>query len=268
MTVAMEEELLQWRTKVHNEQMAQQESFLHERLVKQDQIEQLEEELGISQEEVDRLRSRLLVLEYEDGYIGPSTFLTPSAATTSDELEPNHDHEEYRHYGQKQHRYRSSIPTASGQNYHTERNTDKHTHVVAIEYGPITVENHKRRSTDFRVLEQRAQSFEKAIQELKRSLETERQNHQRDLVDFRMRMNEKCVTLEQQIQASKMESTMYSEMMHEIASENDDLRKQVKSVKRKLRGSSQEIDKKPKSTTMSMLFGFPSTSSLDEADES
>ncbi|KAF9180860.1 hypothetical protein BGZ50_005868 [Haplosporangium sp. Z 11] len=266
--VAMEEELLQWRTKVHNEQMAQQESFLHERLVKQDQIEQLEEELGISQEEVDRLRSRLLVLEYEDGYVGPSSLLTPPVASTSGELKTVHDHEEYHRQGQKQHHYQSLISTASGQSYHTERNTGKNTHLAAIKYGPMTVENHKRRSTDFRILEQRAQSFERAIQELKRNLETERQSHQRDLVDFRMRMNDKCVILEQQIQAAKMESTMYSEMMHEIASENDNLRKQVKSAKRKLREFSQEIDKKSKSTTMSMLFGFPSTSSLDDTDES
>lgn len=36
--VKMEENFLLWRTKVHHDQMAQQEEFLQERLVKQDRV--------------------------------------------------------------------------------------------------------------------------------------------------------------------------------------------------------------------------------------
>jgi hypothetical protein len=36
--VSMEANFLLWRTKVHNDQMAQQEEFLQERLVKQDRV--------------------------------------------------------------------------------------------------------------------------------------------------------------------------------------------------------------------------------------
>ncbi|KAF9410060.1 hypothetical protein BGZ76_005576 [Entomortierella beljakovae] len=85
------------------------------------------------------------------------------------------------------------------------------------------------------MLEKRAQSFEEKVHELKRLMETERQANRQELMDLRLRLNDKCSKLEQEAQASKMESKMYTEMMHEVVSENDDLRKKVKIALRKLR---------------------------------
>lgn len=34
----MEENFLLWRAKVHNDQLAQQEDYLHERLIRQDRV--------------------------------------------------------------------------------------------------------------------------------------------------------------------------------------------------------------------------------------
>ncbi|KAI9238349.1 MAG: hypothetical protein BYD32DRAFT_460757 [Podila humilis] len=186
--VTMEENFLLWRTKVHNDQMAQQKDYLHERLIRHDRIEELEDDLNTSQEEVARLRRRLLVLEYEDGYIGPTSLLN------DDPSEP-----------------------------------------IVPENGPMTVATHKRRSADFKILAMKAQNYEHQIQGLVRALETERQGHQKDLVEFRMRMHTKVVKLEEEVQAAKMESSIYTEMMHEIVTENDTLRTKVKHAWRKSR---------------------------------
>ncbi|KAF8942392.1 hypothetical protein BGZ47_006529 [Haplosporangium gracile] len=204
--VKMEETFLLWRTKVHNDQMTQQEEFLQERLVKQDRIEELEDALHVSQEEVTRLRNRLLVLEYEDGYVGPTAFLhSPTSTATS---------------------------SSSSDYYKDPRNQCT---TISIEYGPMTVDTHKRRSGDFRVMEQRAQSFEGQVQELKRAMEKLRQDHCKDLTELRMKLGAKCSKLEHDAHAAKMESTVYNEMMHEVVTENDDLRRQIKDAQRKLR---------------------------------
>ncbi|KAF9550555.1 hypothetical protein EC957_000229 [Mortierella hygrophila] len=188
--VKMEENFLLWRTKVHNDQMAHQEEFLQESLVKQDRMEELEDMLYASQEEVTRLRNRLLVLEYEDGYVGPTAFL-PSPTTS---FTPDYNH--------------LSDPYI-------------HSTTIAIEHGPITVNSHKRRSGDFRIMEQRAQSFEGQVQELKKAMEKLKQDQGKDLAELRMNFG--------------MESTVYNEMMHEVVTENDDLRKQLKDAQRQLR---------------------------------
>ncbi|KAK3804918.1 MAG: hypothetical protein J3Q66DRAFT_393588 [Benniella sp.] len=207
--VTMEENFLLWRTKVRRDQMAEHEEFLHERLVNQDRIEELAESLSASQEEATRLRNRLLVLEYEDDYIGPSSHFSESDVHT------NHSSAE------------------------EDDNNSNPSTMVTIDYGPMTVAAHKRRSGDFKILEQKARSFEAQIQGLKKTIEQEREDHQKALVEFRMRLHDKCVRLEHEAQAAKMESTMYTEMMHEIVSENDDLRKQVKEAQRKLRRQGQ-----------------------------
>ncbi|KAF9293204.1 hypothetical protein BGZ88_005666 [Linnemannia elongata] len=198
--VKMEENFLLWRTKVHHDQMAQQEEFLQERLVKQDRIEELEDMLHASQEEVTRLRNRLLVLEYEDGYVGATAFLPSS---TSD----------YNHPGDPYN------PCTT----------------IAIEHGPMTINSHKRRSGDFRIMEQRAQSFEGQVQELKRAMEKLRQDQGKELAELRMKFGAKCSKLEHDVHAAKMESTMYNEMLHEVVTENEDLRKQLKDAQRQLR---------------------------------
>lgn len=68
----------------------------------------------------------------------------------------------------------------------------------------MTVATHKRRSADFKIMEMKAQNYEHQIQDLVRALETERQGHQKDLVEFRMRMHAKVVKLEEEIQAAKV----------------------------------------------------------------
>ncbi|KAF9132236.1 hypothetical protein BGX30_012725 [Mortierella sp. GBA39] len=203
--VKMEENFLLWRTKVHNDQMAHQEEFLQESLVKQDRMEELEDMLYASQEEVTRLRNRLLVLEYEDEYVGPTAFLS-SPTTTSFAPDYNHLSDPY-----------------------------NHSTTIAIEHGPITVNSHKRRSGDFRIMEQRAQSFEGQVQELKKAMEKSKQDQGKDLAELRMKFGAKCSKLEHDVHAAKMESTMYNEMLHEVVTENDDLRKQLKDAQRQLR---------------------------------
>ncbi|KAF9934208.1 hypothetical protein FBU30_002901 [Linnemannia zychae] len=226
--VKMEENFLLWRTKVHNDQMAQQEDFLQERLVKQDRIEELEETLFSSQEEVTRLRSRLLVLEYEDGYVGPTAFIssTPASPTSS----PYYD-------------------------------TNNPSTTIAIEHGPITVNSHKRRSGDFKIMEQRAQKFETQVEELKRTMEKERQGFQKDLVELRMKLGARCSKLEHDVHAAKMEATMYNEMMHEVVSENDDLRQQIKDALRKLRRHGLASENNNSSTTSVNTNGSNGTTS-------
>ncbi|KAI8604882.1 hypothetical protein EDD21DRAFT_365085 [Dissophora ornata] len=229
---AMEENFLLWRTKVHNDQMAQQEDFLHERLVKQDRIEELEEDLNNSQDEATRLRDRLLILEYEDGYVGPSSLLPESG------------------------NYNLNDDTLSLNDPSTS---------VMIEYGPMTVASHKRRSGDFKSLEMKAKSLEAQIQILKKALETERQERQTDVVDFKTKMQQKCAKLEQEVQAAKMESTMYTEMMHEIVTENDDLRKQVKNAHRKIRRQRSSVSSSKSGKSRSQdYYGY----SMDEASDS
>ncbi|KAF9939661.1 hypothetical protein BGZ65_009902 [Modicella reniformis] len=98
----------------------------------------------------------------------------------------------------------------------------------------MTAAVHKRRSGDFKMLEQKARSFEVQIQQLKGSLEKERQDYQKALVEFRMRMQDRCLKLEHEVHAGKIESTMYTEMIHEIVTENDDLRKQIKVAQRQM----------------------------------
>ncbi|KAF9280402.1 hypothetical protein BGZ68_007244 [Mortierella alpina] len=210
--VTMEENFLLWRTKVHNDQMTLQDNLLNERLDKQDRIDELEEDLNASQEEADRLRSRLLVLEYEEGYHGPSSFL-PDDNNASD------------------------MSSCSSSSSHTGSNSSNRGSSVsiAIEHGPMTVDTHRRRSADFTILEQRTQSFEALVHDLKRTLELERQQHQKELKTIRMQSQARFDKLEHDIQAAKMEATMYAEMMHEVVTENDDLRNRVKSASRVMR---------------------------------
>lgn len=128
--------------------------------------------LHASQEEVTRLRNRLLVLEYEDGYVGPAAFL-PSPTTTS--FKSDHLSDPYNHC------------TA-----------------IAIEHGPMTVNSHKRRSGDFRILEQRAQSFEGQVHELKRTMEKLRQDQEKDIAELKMKFGAKCSKLEHDFHAAKV----------------------------------------------------------------
>ncbi|KAF9910724.1 hypothetical protein EC991_005709 [Linnemannia zychae] len=210
--VKMEENFLLWRTKVHNDQMNHQEEFLQERLVKQDRIEELEEMLHNSQEEVNRLRNRLLVLEYEDGYVGPTAFL----------------HDSY-------HLTLATSPSATLSPSSSDYDPMNPSTTIAIEHGPMTVNTHKRRSGDFKVMEQRAQVFEFQVQELKQMMEKQRAGHCQDLAELRAKLGARCTKLEHDVHAAKMESTVYNEMMHEVVTENDDLRQQVKEAQRKLR---------------------------------
>ncbi|KAF9573980.1 hypothetical protein EC968_007666 [Mortierella alpina] len=207
--VTMEENFLLWRTKVHNDQATLQDNLLNERLDKQDRIDELEEDLSASQEEADRLRSRLLVLEYEEGYHGPSSFLPDDNASDRSSSSISHTGSNSSHRG-------SSVS-------------------ISIEHGPMTVDTHRRRSADFTLLEQRAQSFEALVQDLRRTLELERQQHQRELKTIRMQSQAKFDKLEHDLQAAKMEATMYAEMMHEVVTENDGLRSRVKSASRVMR---------------------------------
>ncbi|KAF9966586.1 hypothetical protein BGZ70_001895 [Mortierella alpina] len=211
--VTMEENFLLWRTKVHNDQATLQDNLLNERLDKQDRIEELEEDLNASQEEADRLRSRLLVLEYEEGYHGPSSFLPDDSVSGASS--PNSS--------------RNSSRTGSNSSHRGSSVS------IAIEHGPMTVDTHRRRSADFTLLEQRAQSFEALVQDLRRTLELERQQHQRELKTIRMQSQARFDKLEHDLQAAKMEATMYAEMMHEVVAENDDLRSRVKSASRLMR---------------------------------
>ncbi|KAF9127380.1 hypothetical protein BGW39_005917 [Mortierella sp. 14UC] len=207
--VKMEENFLLWRTKVHSDQMTHQEEFLQERLVKQDRIEELEDMLHNSQEEVTRLRNRLLVLEYEDGYVGPTVFLPDSHQLTLTT---------------------TTSPTSSSPGDHPANPST----TIAIEHKSMTINAHMRRSGDFKVMEQRAQGFESQVQELKRMIEKQRMGHCQDLADLRAKLGARCTKLENDVHAAKMESTMYNEMMHEVVTENDDLRQQVKELRRKL----------------------------------
>lgn len=125
--------------------------------------------LHASQEEVTRLRNRLLVLEYEDGYVGATAFLSSS---TSD----------YNHPGDPYN------PCTT----------------IAIEHGPMTINSHKRRSGDFRIMEQRAQSFEGQVHELKRAMEKLKQDQGKDLAELRMKFGAKCSKLEHDVHAAKV----------------------------------------------------------------
>ncbi|KAF9948037.1 hypothetical protein BGZ72_009991 [Mortierella alpina] len=207
--VTMEENFLLWRTKVHNDQATLQDNLLNERLDKQDRIDELEEDLSASQEEADRLRNRLLVLEYEEGYHGPSSFLPDDNA--------------------------SDMSSSTGSHTGSNSSNRGSSVSIAIEHGPMTVDTHRRRSADFTILEQRAQSFEALVQDLRRTLELERQQHQKELKTIRMQSQARFDRLEHDIQAAKMEATMYAEMMHEVVTENDDLRIRVKSANRVMR---------------------------------
>ncbi|KAG9325567.1 hypothetical protein KVV02_004869, partial [Mortierella alpina] len=73
------------------------------------------------------------------------------------------------------------------------------------------------------------------VLDLRRTLELERQQHQRELKSMRMQSQARLDKLEHDIQAAKMEATMYAEMMHEVVTENDDLRSCVKSASRVMR---------------------------------
>lgn len=130
--------------------------------------------LHASQEEVTRLRNRLLVLEYEDEYVGPTAFL-PSPTTTSSTSDYNHLSDPHN-------------PCAA----------------IAIEHGPMTVNSHKRRSGDFRIMEQRAQSFEGQVQELKKVMEKLRQDQGKDLAELRMKFEAKSSKLEHDVHAAKV----------------------------------------------------------------
>lgn len=136
----------------------------------------MEDALHASQEEVTRLRNRLLVLEYEDGYVGPTAFI-PSPTSTSFQLPSTSDF-----YNDP------SNPCAA----------------IAIEHGPMTVNTHKRRSGDFRIMEQRAQTFEGQVQELKQAMEKLKQDHFKDLTDLRMKLGVKCSKLEHDVHAAKV----------------------------------------------------------------
>jgi len=189
--VTMEENFLLWRTKVHNDQMAQQEDYLHERLVKQDQIEELEEDLNSSQEEVTRLRNRLVTLEYEDGWVGSSSFLPTNNSNNSNESSSS----------------ASSFASAPNEYQSSNSQRSQYSDSTTIDVGPMTVATHKRRSQDFHMMELKAQSFEGQVQELMRVLELERKDRQKDFAEFKMRMQAQCSKLEHEAQAAKVKIT-------------------------------------------------------------
>ncbi|KAF9399270.1 hypothetical protein BGX21_006518 [Mortierella sp. AD011] len=139
----MEEHFLLWKAKVHNGQIAQQEDLFHEGLVKQDHIEESEEDLNFPREEVIHLRNRLLILEYEDRYVGSVTLLSDG-----------------------------DITSISSSNFNYNNSDDNNN-----EDGGNS--NHRS--------------------------------------------------------SKSMESTVYTEMMHEVVLENDELRKKLKNAQRKLR---------------------------------
>ncbi|KAG0044264.1 hypothetical protein BGZ83_010496 [Gryganskiella cystojenkinii] len=249
----MEENFLLWRTKVQNDQMAQQEDYLSKRLLKQNRIEELEDELITSQEEVKRLRTRLLALEYEDGYVGPTSFLPAS----SDNYNPNNN---------------SNVPSRPLANNKYRDSS------VTIEMEPMTVTSHKRRSNDFHIMELKAQTFESQVQELMKVLELERQDRHKDFSELKMRMHAQCSKLEHEVQAAKMESTMYNEMMHEVVTENDDLRKQIKHLQRNSKhqsihrsnnhGSNDTNNSNNESGTKQGIYNTGMNSSTSSADNS
>ncbi|KAF9363245.1 hypothetical protein BGX34_004557 [Mortierella sp. NVP85] len=106
--------------------------------IKGQMFEELAESLSAPQEEAIRLRNRLLVLEYEGDYIGPSSLFSESDVHTNQSSAEEDDN-----------------------------NSDPST-MVTIDYGPMTVVAHKRRSGDFKILEQKARSFEAQIRGLKK----------------------------------------------------------------------------------------------------
>jgi hypothetical protein len=53
-------------------------------------------------------------------------------------------------------------------------------------------------------MEQRAQSFEGQVQELKRAMEKLKQDQSKDLADLRMKLGAKCSKLEHDVHAAKV----------------------------------------------------------------
>ncbi|KAG0235229.1 hypothetical protein BGW42_005693 [Actinomortierella wolfii] len=256
----MDENFMAWRTKVHNEQLIIQEEYLHERLIKQDRIEELEEELRDSQDEARRLRERLMALEYEDGYTG-SSFNDRTTSHSEDE----HDDDDYDDDVDDDDQVDEDDDIESQrQSRHRRRRSRHHVHGIRLtsEPGPMTLATHKRRSQDFQQLEQRALSYEQRVAELLKQLEQERAEHQQVLVEFRMRMHDKCLKLEEQVQQAKVEALMYTEMMHELAMENEDLRHSTASSKGKKGKSKRRAD----SSSWRSFFDF-NHEPVDEDDE-
>ncbi|KAF9160549.1 hypothetical protein DFQ26_005396 [Actinomortierella ambigua] len=226
---SMDENFMAWRTKVHNEQLIIQEEYLHERLIKQDRIEELEEELSDMQDEARRLRERLMVLEYEDDYIGPSQHDRQVHRSHSENDDDDDDY--YDVDGDS-----SGDGVVLGDNDDLESQQQRHRRrrrhgdhddgdlQLSSQPGPMTLATHKRRSHDFQRLEHRLNAYEKQVPALLKQLEQERADHQQVLIEFRMRMHNKCLKLEEQVQQAKVEALMYTEMMHELAMENEDLR--------------------------------------------
>ncbi|KAG0240866.1 hypothetical protein BGW41_006621 [Actinomortierella wolfii] len=256
----MDENFMAWRTKVHNEQLIIQEEYLHERLIKQDRIEELEEELRDSQDEARRLRERLMALEYEDGYTG-SSFNDRTTSHSEDE----HDDDDYDDDVDDDDQVDEDDDIESQrQSRHRRRRSRHHVHGIRLtsEPGPMTLATHKRRSQDFQQLEQRALSYEQQVAELLKQLEQQRAEHQQVLVEFRMRMHNKCLKLEEQVQQAKVEALMYTEMMHELAMENEDLRHSTASSKGKKGKSKRRAD----SSSWRSFFDF-NHEPVDEDDE-
>ncbi|KAG0267319.1 hypothetical protein DFQ27_008879 [Actinomortierella ambigua] len=226
---SMDENFMAWRSKVHNEQLIIQEEYLHERLIKQDRIEELEEELSDMQDEARRLRERLMVLEYEDDYIGPSQHDRQVHRSHSENDDDDDDY--YDVDGDS-----SGDGVVLGDNDDLESQQQRHRRrrrrgdhddgdlQLSSQPGPMTLATHKRRSHDFHRLEHRLNAYEKQVPALLKQLEQERADHQQVLIEFRMRMHNKCLKLEEQVQQAKVEALMYTEMMHELAMENEDLR--------------------------------------------
>jgi signal transduction histidine kinase len=68
----------------------------------------------------------------------------------------------------------------------------------------MTINTHKRRSGDFKLMEQRAQGLESQVQELKRLMEKKQMGHCQDLANLRAKLGERCSKLEHDLHAAKV----------------------------------------------------------------
>ncbi|KAF9974164.1 hypothetical protein BGZ73_002472 [Actinomortierella ambigua] len=258
----MDENFMAWRNKVHNEQLIIQEEYLHERLVKQDRIDQLEEELGDVQDEARRLRERLMVLEYEDDYTGPSQRDGQHQAVSySEDEEEEDDYDDDHGVG-------GNDDLEKQQSRRDRPQRQRRRPGLTSQPGPMTMATHKRRSHDFQRLEHRLQAYEQQVTALLKQLEQERADHQQVLIEFRMRMHNKCLKLEEQVQQAKVEALMYTEMMHELAMENEDLRVTTsKSKKAAGGGYAKQQTRKKGSSSWRSFFDFNHEPVDDEDDD-
>ncbi|KAF9904869.1 hypothetical protein BX616_001144, partial [Lobosporangium transversale] len=175
-----------------------QEQLSHHVIYMKSEIEKLEETLSNSQEEAMRLRNRLLSLEYDNSYVGLTAFLPGNSDTNNNSNDNNNNNNNNNNNS-------NSINNSEDSFFSEDTIQDSGSPSVnpSIGYGPITIAAHKRRSDDSRIMERKSQALENQVHDLKRLLETEKQNRQRDLMEFRRKMHEKCAKLERELQAAK-----------------------------------------------------------------